>query len=74
MPPKRRKLFGQRTAAASATRAARASETTEQTSLCLSQMAHALLPVSLQKVPLNRLKGWHQLCHHDTLDFKLKSV
>ncbi|CAE1331970.1 unnamed protein product [Acanthosepion pharaonis] len=35
MPPKRRKLLGRRTAAA---RAARASETPEQTSLCLSRM------------------------------------
>ncbi|CAE1296772.1 unnamed protein product [Acanthosepion pharaonis] len=39
MPPKRRKLLGQRTAAATAARAARASETPEQTSLRLSQMA-----------------------------------
>ncbi|CAE1255457.1 unnamed protein product [Acanthosepion pharaonis] len=39
MPPKRRKLLGRRTAAASAARAARASETPEQTSLRLSQMA-----------------------------------
>ncbi|CAE1160924.1 unnamed protein product [Acanthosepion pharaonis] len=38
MPPKRRKLLGRRTAAASADRAARASETPEQTSLRLSQM------------------------------------
>ncbi|CAE1308424.1 unnamed protein product [Acanthosepion pharaonis] len=38
-PPKRRKLLGQRTAAASATRAARVSETPEQTSLRLSRMA-----------------------------------
>ncbi|CAE1275461.1 unnamed protein product [Acanthosepion pharaonis] len=36
MPPKRRKLLGRRTAAASAARAARASETPEQTSLPLS--------------------------------------
>ncbi|CAE1160791.1 unnamed protein product [Acanthosepion pharaonis] len=39
MPPKRRKLLGRRTASASAARAARASETPEQTSLCLSRMA-----------------------------------
>ncbi|CAE1273773.1 unnamed protein product [Acanthosepion pharaonis] len=39
MPPKRRKDFGRRTAAASAARAARASETPEQTSLRLSRMA-----------------------------------
>ncbi|CAE1245189.1 unnamed protein product [Acanthosepion pharaonis] len=39
MPPKRRKLLGRRTAAASAARAARASETPEQTSLCLSRKA-----------------------------------
>ncbi|CAE1280740.1 unnamed protein product [Acanthosepion pharaonis] len=39
MPPKRRKLLGRRTAAASAARAARASETPEQTSLRLSRVA-----------------------------------
>ncbi|CAE1156902.1 unnamed protein product [Acanthosepion pharaonis] len=39
MPPKRRKLLGRRTAAASGARAARASETPEQTSLRLSRIA-----------------------------------
>ncbi|CAE1280473.1 unnamed protein product [Acanthosepion pharaonis] len=39
MSPKRRKLLGRLTAAASTARTARASETPEQTSLCLSWMA-----------------------------------